>query len=71
MTPRRPQRLVPVLGLSTGTVLVLTCLTAHLLSRQPPTSAFRVLWALVGLGGVVLAVLSARLLRVGRRTDGG
>ena len=40
MTPEPTQRLAPILGLATGILLLLACLTVQVLSQQPPVSTF-------------------------------
>jgi hypothetical protein len=72
MTRERPQRLTLILGLSTGIVLLMAGLTVQVLSRQPPDSGFRIIWAGIGLSGLVITAFNARLLRAqGRRHDDG
>jgi hypothetical protein len=57
-----PPRVSQVLGLATGIIFVASCVVVQVLSRQPVTSAFRLLWGVVGLGGLVLVIFWGRLL---------
>ena len=61
-----PPRVSQVLGLATGIVCVASCVVVQVLSRQSFTSAFRLLWGVVGLAGLVLVIFWGRLLRRSR-----
>lgn len=63
MVSRPAQRAPLVLGVVTGGLVLLACLAVQLLSLQPPTSAFRLVWDALGLGGLLLLLLSAWTLR--------
>ena len=63
-------RTAQIIGLGAGIVLVLTCLTVQVLSQQPATSAFRIVWDVLGLAGLVLVIAYARVLR-GRKRPAG
>lgn len=63
MTPEPTQRLALILGLATGILLLLVCLTVQVLSQQPLVSASRIIWGVIGVGGLVIMVFNARLLR--------
>lgn len=59
-------RLTWIVSGATGALVLLTCIVVQVLSRQPASSAFRIVWDVLGLLGSVLLVASVWLLK--RRT---